>query len=397
MPPTRRLQDCIHPPEPSSDSRSHEGLSTTATRRDGPSYRVLAVAIAAVNLLGWVGPGCSTGGNGSSTNTPTPDESTRPPSSARNAESGLTRQQPLMGTTFRIEVESGDRKTATEAIGAAFDEVARVEDRISGWESSSELSRVNRAAGDHPVSVGPALMELVQTSQRISRKTDGAFDITFASCHSLWSFRQPRVPSDGALDECRSTIGYEQIRIRPSASVLFLPNSDLRIGVGGVGKGYGVDRAAEVLRERGVDDYLVDGGGDVRVASEHRESPWRIGVAHPRRKGRLLGQLAVRRGAVVTSGDYERYFERDGTRYHHILNPKTARPARKAVAVTVWADRAAVADALSTGLFVLGPERGLELARSLPDVEALIVDPDLELHATKGFDRRFRTARRGEP
>lgn len=308
-----------------------------------------------------------------------------------------TRVQPQMGTEFRIQVAAEDPATASRALDAAFEEVARVESLISSWESSSELSRVNRMAGEEPVEVGEELLGLVEEAKRISRRTDGAFDLTFAACESLWSFRDASIPSDDQIDRCREKIGFREIRLDSDDGTLFLPEPDMRIGVGGIGKGFGVDRAAVVLEQHGVVNYLVDGGGDVRVRADDRPAPWRVGVAHPRRRGELLGQMQIERGAVVTSGDYERYFERDGVRYHHILDPRTARPARKSVAVTVFAERAARADALSTGLFVLGPDRGIELTRDLDGVEAMVVAPDGSLHATDGFDQKFRQVREVEP
>lgn len=315
-----------------------------------------------------------------------------PPAAARasdNPSQPLSRSKPLMGTTFHIQVHSNDHEAAARAMAAAFDEVERIESLISSWQSTSELSKVNRMAGERPVSVGPELFELVDEAVRISRETDGAFDITFASCGSLWSFRDPQIPSEDELDECLGTIGYEQIELHSEESSLYLPHDDLRIGVGGIGKGYGVDRAAEELEADGVESYLVDGGGDVRVQAAPSRRRWKIGIAHPRKANRLLGNLHVRTGAVVTSGDYERSFHREGKRYHHILNPRTARPARKSIAVTVWAGDASRADALSTALFVLGPDDGLELATELSNVETLIVDPALELHMTDRFEDRF--------
>lgn len=365
------------------------------TRRlDAPRIRRRLVILLAATSLALVGLDCS-----ADAGVERREETTGGPSS--NAESDrlvrLSREQPLMGTTFRITVLAPDQIRGSRAIDAAFSEIERVEHLISGWESTSELSAVNRAAGEKPVRVGPELMELVETSLRLSAKTEGAFDITFAGCGSLWSFRKPDIPSPSALAACRGKIGFERIELDTDDSTVFLPESDMEIGVGGIGKGYGVDRAAETLEKQGVTNYIVDGGGDVRVRADDRERPWRVGVAHPRQRGRLLGQLAVREGAVVSSGDYERYFERDGKRYHHILDPKTARPARKAVAVTVLSDRTAAADALSTGLFVMGPEEGLELAERMPDVEAMIIDPELEVHATEGFESRFQTQPRALP
>ena len=159
----------------------------------------------------------------------------------------------------------------------------------------------------------------------------------------------------------------------------------MSIGVGGIGKGYAVDQAARVLEEHGIESYIVDGGGDIRIRGQRPDRPWTLAIAHPRRKGGLYGSFTLAKGAVVTSGDYESSFVRDGVLYHHILDPRTGHPAKKSVAVTVLAPEAALADALATGLFVLGPEQGLALVEELPEVEALFFAPSLEVVTSSGF------------
>jgi thiamine biosynthesis lipoprotein len=159
----------------------------------------------------------------------------------------------------------------------------------------------------------------------------------------------------------------------------------MKIGIAGIGKGFGVDRAAEVLARRGLTDWIVDGGGDIRLSGGRAGEPWQVGIAHPRRHGRLWGRLDLSSGAVVTSGDYESYFERDGVRHHHILDPATGRPSRGTAAVTVLAPDATTADALATGLMVLGPERGLALVESLAGVEALFIASDASVTRSSGF------------
>jgi thiamine biosynthesis lipoprotein len=287
----------------------------------------------------------------------------------------------LMGTRFAIEIESADRAGAEAAIEAAFAEVARVEELLSEWKDTSEISELNRRAGQGPVAVGPEFLELALSARKMSELTDGAFDVTFAPCWALWDFRTGVVPTDREREDCTALVGWRGLLIDEGASTVELGLGGMRIGISGIGKGYGVDRAASVLEERGFTSYLVDGGGDVRLSGR----PWTVGVAHPRRSGELLGRLEVSEGSIVTSGDYYRYFERDGLRYHHILDPRSGMPARVAVAVTLIAPDATSADALATGLFVLGPERGIELAESLPGVEVLFVLPDLTQRRSSGF------------
>jgi thiamine biosynthesis lipoprotein len=290
-----------------------------------------------------------------------------------------------MGTRFHIQVVATDGAAAERALDAAFAEVDRLEALLSEWRESSEISAVNRAAGGEPVPVGRELFELVERSIHLSERTGGAFDITFAACGRLWSFREPRLPDADALRACLQHVDYRGIELDPERSTVRLPSSGARIGISAIGKGYGVDRAAAELERRGIEHYIVDGGGDIRLRGRRIDRPWSVGIAHPRAPGSLLGRVRLERGAIVTSGDYQRSFERDGEIYHHILDPATGMPARRSVAVTVLAPTAADADALATGLFVLGPDRGLELVEQLPGVEALLVGPDISLHRSTGF------------
>jgi thiamine biosynthesis lipoprotein len=290
-----------------------------------------------------------------------------------------------MGTTFEIQVVSADAALAEAAIEAAFAEVERVEDLLSEWSETSEISAVNRDAGDEPVVVGPDLFGVVERSLGISELTRGAFDVTFASCGRLWSFGEPGIPSREELTACLSHVGFGRLELDTARSTLRLPEAGMRIGIAGIGKGYGIDRAADVLESRGITDLLVDGGGDIRVRGANVERPWTLGIAHPRESGRPYATLQLDRGAIVTSGDYQLYFDLDGVRYHHILDPSTGLPARGAIAVSVVAPTAMDADALATGLFVLGPEEALAVVEALPDVEALVFDPEMTVHVSSGF------------
>ncbi len=299
----------------------------------------------------------------------------------------LCREQPLMGTRFEIQVYAIDGPAAALAIDEAFAEIARVEDAISEWREASDISALNRAAGDGPYQAGPDLLAVIESGLDVSRLTEGAFDMTFASCGGLWSFRDERIPSSQAIEECLPLVDWRSVELDVVAGTVALaPGS--AVGVGGIGKGYGVDRAAAVLEAHGLVHYIVDGGGDLRIRGQRGDHPWTVAVAHPRGRG-TLGTLEVSEGAVVTSGDYERYFERDGVRYHHILDPRTGLPARNSHSVTVVAPDATTADAFSTGFFVLGPARAIALAEQLDGVDALVVGPEDLVLMTDGFRTRF--------
>lgn len=291
-----------------------------------------------------------------------------------------------MGTHFEIQIRGPDESVARQAMEAAFREIDRVEQRLSEWQETSDISMVNRQAGHDPVRVGDDLLAVIARSAEVAEITEGAFDITFAACGRLWSFREPtRIASRAELAACRQLVGWRRIQTDPARSTVRLPVPGMRIGISAVGKGYGVDRAAAVLESWGISDYLVDGGGDIRASLLPGHRPWRVGIAHPRRPGQIWGSVETGSGAIVTSGDYEAFFVVDGVRYHHILDPRTGRPCLGASSVTVIAPDATTADALATGLMVLGPERGMKLVESLAQVEALFLVDDREHSRSSGF------------
>jgi thiamine biosynthesis lipoprotein len=290
-----------------------------------------------------------------------------------------------MGTRFEIKVVSDSRRAGARAIEAAFDELNRVEALLSEWRESSEISAVNRRAGSQPVEAGRELLGVLQRAHEISAITDGAFDITVAVCSKTWSFAEGIEPSPDEVRRCLELVGYGEVLVDPLASTVRFARDGMRLGIAGIGKGYGIDAAAAVLEDHGIASFVVDGGGDVRVAGRAPDRPWRVGIAHPRRPGELYGEIPLSDASVATSGDYQQYFERGGTRLHHILDPRTGRPASGVSSVTVIAADAATADALATGIFVMGSARGLALAEQLEDVEALVFDESGEPSFTSGF------------
>ena len=332
-----------------------------------------AVALASLALLAG---GCGTAEG--------PDPS---PSGAESPEGPRVHRarQMLMGTYFDIQVVSEGEGEARASMEAAFAELARIEELLSEWKETSEISEVNRRAGQRPVTVGPELYAVVDRSIRIAELTEGAFDLTFASCGGLWSVRERRIPDDAAIAACLRHVDYRRVRLDSNRSTILLPDEGMRIGIAGIGKGYGIDRAADVLEAHGITAYVVDGGGDIRLRGAKPGGAWTVGIQDPRQPGKLYAGVSPGGGAIVTSGDYQQYFERDGVRYHHILDPATGRPASRTVAVTVIAPSAMDADALATGLFVLGPERGLALVERTEGVEALFFDPELEVVWSSGF------------
>jgi thiamine biosynthesis lipoprotein len=299
--------------------------------------------------------------------------------------SGLIRvQQTAMGTVWNVEVmDHGRPEEARRAISQAYTELERIEAMMSEWRPSSPVSRVDAAAGKHAIEVPPELRAILERSIHYSEKTQGTFDITWRGMGNIWHFDDTfAVPTPAAVATARRNIDYRAIQIKGNS--IYLPEGK-NIGLGGIAKGYGVNRAVDVLVKAGFPDCLVDGGGDVKVSGTHNGEPWRLGIQDPRAEhGKLLGVVLLSNRALVTSGDYERFRIVNGIRYHHIIDPRTGWPATASSSVTVLCDDAEQGVVLDKAIFILGPEEGLALARA-EGVEALLIDSRGRPHATPGF------------
>jgi thiamine biosynthesis lipoprotein len=240
------------------------------------------------------------------------------------------------------------------------------------------------------VEVPAELVAILKRAQGYSAESGGAFDVTWRGMGRLWRFDDAfRVPDPGEVEQARRRVDYRQLEIR--GNLVRLAQRGMAIGLGGIAKGYAVDRASEVLSRAGFPNHLVAGAGDIRVGGTRGGRPWSLGVQDPRReRGTILGRVLLSGGAISTSGDYERFRIQNGVRYHHLIDPRTGYPAAKSMAVTVLAPSSEQADALATAIFVLGPAEGLELARRA-GVDALVIDPAGKWHPTDGFRRRFET------
>lgn len=316
-----------------------------------------------------------------------------PPS--EGAEKLYVRSRHLMGTPVEIRARGTDAGATQAAINAAFDEIARLELLMSHWRDDSQVARINAQAGRGPVVVAPEVIEVVTRAIEASRVTGGAFDITVAGVGALWRIdgENPRVPGPPEIKEALRHVGYRHIRVDEKARTIAFDDPGTRIGLGGIAKGYAVDRAARVLRRRGIRSATIHAGGDMALLGADGAKPWRVAIKDPERPDYTLGWFEASDTTVHTSGDYERMIVVNGKRYHHILDPVTGYPAKDARAVTVIAADGTLGDALSTGLLVMGPEKALRLAESLPGTEALIVDPRGRIRMTRGMRRRFHSAR----
>jgi len=298
----------------------------------------------------------------------------------------IERQRDLgvMGTSLRLVVIGEDAAALDRAIDAAITELRRVEDLMTDWRPSP-LTRINEQAG-RPVTVPRELAAIIGRAIAVQKLTGGAFDPTFASVGKLWDFKAdpPVIPAEATIRAALSFVGADRVEVDAGANSVRLPVGTV-LGLGGIAKGYGVDRAMLLLQEHGVKHALVDAGGDMKLLGMRHGKPWEVAVKHPRDRGRALAALKLSNVSIVTSGDYERFVEHEGQRYHHILDPRTGRPATGAMSATVVAPSAELGDALATSLCVLGPVEGLKLIEKQKRVEAVIVGMNGLVHVSSGL------------
>ena len=300
----------------------------------------------------------------------------------------LSREEAIMGTAIRVELWAEDKAAGAAAIDAVMDEMRRIDVLMSPYKPDSELSRVNRDAAAKPVRIGRELYDLIALSLDYSKKTGGAFDITFSSVGYLYDYRRGIRPSEADIAANLDAIDYRHLELDPKTRSIRFARPGVRIDLGGIAKGYAVDAGIAILKKRGFHDALVSAGGDSRMLGDHRGRPWVIGIRNPRGDAKsMVAALPLTNEAISTSGDYERYFEADGVRYHHIINPRTGKSAGALMSTTVIGPDATTTDALSTSVFVLGPKAGMALIESLPGIEAVIVMPDGRMEYSAGLKR----------
>jgi thiamine biosynthesis lipoprotein len=295
----------------------------------------------------------------------------------------IRRSRLMMGTIIEIVVSGRDTEQLEAAIEAAFAEMTRLDRLLSRHYQDSDVTRLSQS--DEGGKVAPETAEVITLGLDVARRSNGAFDMTLGRLKALWGIDEenPRIPEQAAIDQAIEGTGPRAIELDGFNLVKRSPQ--LMVDLGGIAKGYAVDRAIGILKKHAVTDAAVNAGGDMYLLGQHPEHPWRIGIQHPREQGGILTTVQVRDRAVVTSGDYERFFEQDGQRYHHIFNPQTGWPARGCQSATVITDSVALGDALATALFVLGPQQGLELLADYPGTEGLIVAADGSLHPSPGW------------
>ncbi len=305
----------------------------------------------------------------------------------------VKRSQYLMGTLVFVTGVAPQEEVAKNAVAEGLAEIRRIEQLMSTWIPDSELSQVNTAAGKSPVAVGPENMEVLKASFRMATLTEGGFNIAVGPAVTAWNVSQEgRIPSPEELEAVRPLTLLENVVLDEQAGTAFLARAGMQIDVGGIGKGYTADLVADVMQKAGATAGVVALSGDIKTFGRMPDQErFVFGIQHPRKEpGEILGRIELENEAVSTAGDYQRFIMKDGIRYHHILDPATLEPSRGCQSVTVIAKDGVMADGLDTGIFVMGPQKGMALIESLPDVEGVIVNEHGKVNISSGLKSRLR-------
>ncbi len=295
----------------------------------------------------------------------------------------------LMGSRFDITVVAKDPVEGDVYIDMAISEITRIEKLISSWDPNSQTSKINRNAGIKPVQVDIELFNLIQRGIGISKLTDGAFDISYASMDNIWKFDDSMtvMPSEESIQASVAKVGYHNIILDKENHTVFLKLAGMKIGFGAIGKGYAADKAKELLKSKGVVAGIINASGDMNTwGKQPNGKEWKVAITNPMNKNKVFALLPIQNGAVVTSGNYEKYVNFNNIRYTHIIDPRSGYPATGIISVTVFAPKAELADALATSVFVMGIEVGLNRIEQLSQVECIIIDEKGNIITSKNIE-----------
>lgn len=305
------------------------------------------------------------------------------------AQQVFKKKKSLLGSPFEITVVATDSVQGNQFVNMAFDEVTRIEHLISDWIPTTQISKVNQQAGIAAVKVDLEVFELVERALKISKLTDGAFDISYASMDKIWKFdgSMKTMPTEEAIKKSVAKVGYENILLDANNTTIFLEKEGMKLGLGGIGQGYIADKIKVLLQKNGCTSGLVNVSGDINTwGKQPNGADWSVGIVNPMNKNKVFATFSLYDSAVETSGSYEKYVTFNGKRYSHIIDPRTGYPATGIVSVSVFAKQTELADALATGIFVLGVEVGLDLVNQLKGIGCIIVDEKGAIHASKNID-----------
>jgi thiamine biosynthesis lipoprotein len=299
------------------------------------------------------------------------------------------RKLSMLGSPFEVTVVANDTVKANEYIDLAVAEVKRIENLISDWIPTTQISEVNRNAGIKPVKVDTEVFDLVARSIKISEITSGAFDISYASMDKIWKFdgSMKAMPTEEAIKKSVAKIGYKNIILDKKEQTIFLKLEGMKLGLGGIGQGFIADKVKELLASKGCTSGIINVSGDINAWGKQPDGkPWTVGIVNPLNKNKIFATFPLENSSVETSGNYEKFVVFNGIRYSHIIDTRTGYPARGVASVSVFAKQTEIADALATGIFVLGVEVGLDLVNQLKGIECIIVDDKGKIHSSKGID-----------
>jgi thiamine biosynthesis lipoprotein len=329
---------------------------------------------------------------------PTPEPAPAPAAAPRK----IVKTGKVMGTNVQVTFWTGDDAAATRAFGDVMTELQRIDAMMTTWTPDSEVSKINANAGGKAVAVSDETLAVITRALEVSKKSKGVFDITVGAFKGLWKFDQDM---DGTLPAAEDVaarlklVSWKDVVVDARKKTVRLRKKDMAITLGGIAKGYAVDKAAAVLRKAGFDSFILQVGGDLYVAGKKSTKPWVVGIRDPRGPADAMFAVAdVEDASFSTSGDYERGFVKDGKRYHHILDPRTGFPADKSRSVTVMAKDAFTADAWSKVLFILGADATMaEIVEKLPDFEAVYVDDKNQVRVSTGLDKKLKILKQPTP
>ena len=293
----------------------------------------------------------------------------------------------IMGTTIRVEVWHEDAEIRQKGIANVLDEMEHINRLMSPYIQESQLSKLNKYAFERPIKVDEELFDLIKRSVEVSKLTNGAFDITYASVGHLFNYRKEKRPSEEEIVEAKQFIDYRNLNLNEAKHTISFAKEGVRIDLGGIAKGFAVDQAIMHLKNIGIQHALVSAGGDTRILGDRRGRPWLVGIRDPNQPEDVIAMLPLQDEALSTSGDYERYFIEDGVKYHHIIHPSTGKSASEVRSVSILASDATTTDAMSTSVFVLGVAKGLQLLNSIEGLEGVIIDQQGKLYYSKGLSK----------
>ena len=291
----------------------------------------------------------------------------------------------MMGTEVSVLLWHDDAATGEQIVALVLAEAERIDQLMSTYKDDSRISEINRLAASEAVAAGDELFQLIRRSLDISVLTRGAFDITYDSVGQHYDFRNRQRPDEATVQAERELIDFRFVELDQAAGTVSFREDGVRINLGGIAKGYVVERGVSILRSRGIQNGIVTAGGDSRLLGDRRGQPWMVGIRDPRNDGQVAISVPLEDEAISTSGDYERYFEEGDTRYHHIIEPSTGEPAGGVHSATVIGPDAVITDALSTSVFVMGVDQGLRLIATLPDYESIVIDADGRIYYSDGL------------